>query len=79
MCRRRRHEAEAAFAALADEAPDGEGQPSADSLAVSRLGLIGLGMVPFVGAFAGALDADARGPGDGGPWNAGRSPASAPA
>ncbi|MEU8749836.1 tetratricopeptide repeat protein [Streptomyces chartreusis] len=51
--RERRHEAEAAVAA-----PEPEPQaPSAGSTAVMRAGLVGLGMVPGVGAFAGALDA----------------------
>ncbi|MET9964361.1 tetratricopeptide repeat protein [Streptomyces sp. NPDC006356] len=49
--RERRHEAEAAVAALEPEGP------SAGSTAVMRAGLVGLGMVPGVGAFAGALDA----------------------
>ncbi|MCW7944519.1 hypothetical protein AAW14_21525 [Streptomyces hygroscopicus] len=52
--RERRHEAEAAVATLETE----EEGPSAGSLAVARAGLVGLGMVPGVGAFAGALDAD---------------------
>ncbi|MFJ4472867.1 tetratricopeptide repeat protein [Streptomyces sp. NPDC089424] len=52
--RDRRHEAEAAVAALQSE-PEG---PSAGSLAAARAGLVGLGMVPVVGPFAGALDAD---------------------
>jgi tetratricopeptide (TPR) repeat protein len=51
--RERRHEAEAAVATLEAE-PEG---PSAGSMAVARAGLAGLGMVPGVGAFAGALDA----------------------
>lgn len=50
--RERRHEAEA-LVALDTEA-DG---PSVGSVAVARAGLVGLGMVPGVGAFAGALDA----------------------
>ncbi|MFG1668871.1 tetratricopeptide repeat protein [Streptomyces sp. Y7] len=51
--RERRYEAE--LAALA--APDPEPRaPSAGSMAVARAGLVGLGMVPAVGAFAGALD-----------------------
>lgn len=50
--RERRHEAEAAVAALDPEAA------SAGSLALARAGLVGLGMVPGVGAFAGALDAE---------------------
>ncbi len=51
--RERRYEAEAAVAALRPE-PQG---PSAGTTAVMRAGLVGLGMVPGVGAFAGALDA----------------------
>ncbi|WP_405645290.1 tetratricopeptide repeat protein [Streptomyces sp. NBC_00019] len=53
--RDRRHEAEAIVAAPLDAAPE---QPSAGGMAVARAGLVGLGMVPVVGAFAGALDAD---------------------
>ncbi|MFD7387905.1 tetratricopeptide repeat protein [Streptomyces sp. NPDC059852] len=51
--RERRHEAEAAAAALGTE-PEG---PSAAGTAVMRAGLVGLGMVPGIGPFAGALDA----------------------
>ncbi len=51
--RERRHEAEAAVATLEPEPQ----VPSAGSTAVMRAGLVGLGMVPGVGAFAGALDA----------------------
>ncbi|MFG2886868.1 tetratricopeptide repeat protein [Streptomyces sp. NPDC048297] len=51
--RERRHEAEAAVVALEPE-PEG---PSAGSVAAARAGLVGLGMLPGVGAFAGALDA----------------------
>ncbi|KAB2973306.1 tetratricopeptide repeat protein [Streptomyces sp. SS1-1] len=51
--RERRHEAEAAAAALGPE-PEG---PSAAGTAVMRAGLVGLGMVPGIGPFAGALDA----------------------
>ncbi|MEV5913496.1 tetratricopeptide repeat protein [Streptomyces chartreusis] len=51
--RERRHEAEAVVAALEPEPQ----APSAGSAAVMRAGLVGLGMVPGVGAFAGALDA----------------------
>lgn len=51
--RERRHEAEAAVATLEPEPQ----APSAGSTAVMRAGLVGLGMVPGVGAFAGALDA----------------------
>ncbi|MDX3639666.1 tetratricopeptide repeat protein [Streptomyces sp. MB09-02B] len=56
--RQRRHEAETASAAL-DAGPDAVVQPappSAGSLAATQAGLIGLGMVPVVGAFAGAVD-----------------------
>ncbi|MEV6115120.1 tetratricopeptide repeat protein [Streptomyces sp. NPDC052109] len=52
--RERRHEAEAALALDPEAAP----RPSAASLAAARAGLVGLGMVPVVGPFAGALDAD---------------------
>ncbi|WP_369276221.1 tetratricopeptide repeat protein [Streptomyces sp. R11] len=52
--RERRHEAElAAITAPPSEPP----APSAGSMAVARAGLVGLGMVPGVGAFAGAVDA----------------------
>ncbi|MFJ8534186.1 tetratricopeptide repeat protein [Streptomyces sp. NPDC093591] len=51
--RERRHQAElAAVAALPTEPPG----PSAGSMVVARAGLVGLGMVPGIGAFAGALD-----------------------
>ncbi|MEV6393613.1 tetratricopeptide repeat protein [Streptomyces sp. NPDC051907] len=50
--RQRRHEAEALAAA-----PDGQPQaPSAGGMAAAQAGLIGLGMVPGVGALAGAVD-----------------------
>lgn len=52
--RERRHEAEAAALTTLEAEPEG---PSAGSVAVARAGLVGLGMVPGVGAFAGALDA----------------------
>ncbi len=52
--RERRHEAEAAALATLDTEAEG---PSAGSMAVARAGLVGLGMVPGVGAFAGVLDA----------------------
>jgi tetratricopeptide (TPR) repeat protein len=52
--RERRHEAEAAALTTLEADPEG---PSAASVAVARAGLVGLGMVPGVGAFAGALDA----------------------
>lgn len=57
--RERRHEAElAAVTAPPTEppGPSGPSGPSAGSMAVARAGLVGLGMVPGVGAFAGALD-----------------------
>ncbi|WP_063757743.1 ATP-binding protein [Streptomyces fulvoviolaceus] len=55
--RQRRHEAETASAAL-EVGPDPglPASPSPGSMAVSQAGLIGLGMVPVVGAFAGAID-----------------------
>src|SRR3954453_19941922 len=52
--RARRREAEAAVVATLEAEPEG---PSAGSMAAARAGLAGLGMVPGVGAFAGALDA----------------------
>jgi len=52
--RERRHEAEAVAVTALEPEPEG---PSAGSMAVARAGLVGLGMVPGVGAFAGALDA----------------------
>ncbi|MET7477223.1 tetratricopeptide repeat protein [Streptomyces sp. NPDC005648] len=51
--RERRHEAEATVAVVGPE-PE---EPSAGSVALARAGLVGLGMVPGVGAFAGVLDA----------------------
>ncbi|MEV6169338.1 tetratricopeptide repeat protein [Streptomyces sp. NPDC051954] len=51
--RERRHEAETA--ALVDPEPEG---PSAGGSAIARAGLVGLGLVPGVGAFTGVLDAD---------------------
>ncbi|MFE5919595.1 tetratricopeptide repeat protein [Streptomyces sp. NPDC056468] len=52
--RERRHEAElAAITAPPSEPP----APSAGSMAVARAGLVGLGMVPGVGAFTGMVDA----------------------
>ncbi|WP_369235388.1 AAA family ATPase [Streptomyces sp. R21] len=54
--RERRHEAEAAAIATPEPSQEPDG-PSAGSTAVARAGLVGLGMVPVVGAFAGALDA----------------------
>ncbi|MGW3979153.1 tetratricopeptide repeat protein [Streptomyces mirabilis] len=50
--RERRREAEAI--AVVDAEP---GEPSTAGLVVARAGLVGLGMLPGVGAFAGALDA----------------------
>ncbi|MGW9496117.1 tetratricopeptide repeat protein [Streptomyces prasinus] len=52
--RERLHEAEAAALAALD--PEPEGGPSAGSMAVARAGLAGLGLIPGVGPFAGALD-----------------------
>ncbi|MEU9055737.1 tetratricopeptide repeat protein [Streptomyces sp. NPDC048384] len=52
--RERRHEAE--LAAITAPPPEPPG-PSVGSMAVARAGLVGLGMVPGVGAFAGAVDA----------------------
>ncbi|MFD4525451.1 hypothetical protein ACFWP7_16305 [Streptomyces sp. NPDC058470] len=49
--RERRHEA----AAVGDAGPEG-GEPSAASMAAARAGVVGLALVPVVGAFAGALD-----------------------
>jgi tetratricopeptide (TPR) repeat protein len=51
--RERRYEAELAAITVAPAEPQA---PSAGSMAVARAGLVGLGMVPGVGAFAGALD-----------------------
>ncbi|WP_405584114.1 hypothetical protein [Streptomyces sp. NBC_01092] len=51
--RERRHEAELAAVSVPPTEPPG---PSAGSVAVARASLVGLGMVPGVGAFAGALD-----------------------
>jgi tetratricopeptide (TPR) repeat protein len=52
--RERRHEAESTAIAMLEPEPEG---PSSSSMVVARAGLAGLGMVPGVGAFAGALDA----------------------
>ncbi|GHJ39814.1 tetratricopeptide repeat protein [Streptomyces sp. TS71-3] len=54
--RQKRQEAESL--SLREAAEDGApgGRPSAGSMAVARAGLTGLGLVPVVGAFAGALD-----------------------
>ncbi|WP_224058667.1 tetratricopeptide repeat protein [Streptomyces kanamyceticus] len=51
--RQRAHEAVAA--AAREPGPD---VPSAGSAAMARAGVVGLGMVPVVGAFAGVVDAD---------------------
>ncbi|MFI2509428.1 tetratricopeptide repeat protein [Streptomyces sp. NPDC018972] len=53
--RERRHEAELAALAALDPQPDAGG-PSAGSMALARAGLAGLGLIPGVGAFAGAVD-----------------------
>ncbi|ATL28515.1 tetratricopeptide repeat protein [Streptomyces formicae] len=57
--RERRHEAESAPAvppAGASGAPGAEPAPSAGSMTAARASLVGLGLVPGVGAFAGAVD-----------------------
>lgn len=55
--RQRRYEAEsAASAAEPEQGPTGPTGPTAGSRAVAQAGLIGLGMVPGVGAFAGVVD-----------------------
>ncbi|MEU7114560.1 tetratricopeptide repeat protein [Streptomyces sp. NPDC046182] len=54
--RQRRHEAEAASIASAEAGEEPGGAPSASSTALAQAGLIGAGMVPVVGAFAGAVD-----------------------
>ncbi|WP_369170085.1 tetratricopeptide repeat protein [Streptomyces sp. R28] len=51
--RERRHEAEAAAVAALEPRPQ---TPSAGSMVAARAGLVGLGMVPVVGPFTGALD-----------------------
>ncbi|MEU6301162.1 tetratricopeptide repeat protein [Streptomyces chartreusis] len=51
--RERRYEAELAAVTAPEAEPPA---PSAGSMAVARAGLVGLGMVPAVGAFASALD-----------------------
>ncbi|MDQ0934723.1 ATP-binding protein [Streptomyces turgidiscabies] len=55
--RERRHEAESAVASLESLEPQPEG-PSAGSLTAARIGLVGAGLIPLVGPFAGALPAD---------------------
>ncbi|MEF3118733.1 tetratricopeptide repeat protein [Streptomyces chrestomyceticus] len=52
--RERRHEAEAALAG--PDEPGGEPPPSPGSMIVARAGVAGLGLIPGVGPFAGALD-----------------------
>ncbi|MFF4369950.1 tetratricopeptide repeat protein [Streptomyces sp. NPDC001594] len=55
--RQRRHEADAGMgAAAADPASGGAPAPSPSSVVASQLGLVGLGMIPGVGAFTGAVD-----------------------
>lgn len=60
--RERRHEAESASAAAMFEAagqepgPGGVPAPSIGSMTAARASLVGLGMLPGVGAFAGAVD-----------------------
>ncbi|GAA3085340.1 hypothetical protein GCM10020254_32140 [Streptomyces goshikiensis] len=57
--RQRRHEADAGVAgaaAGADPAAGGAPAPSPSSVIASQLGLVGLGMIPGVGAFTGAVD-----------------------
>ncbi|MEV0989810.1 hypothetical protein [Streptomyces sp. NPDC049949] len=57
--RQRRHEADAGMAtaaAGADAAAGGSPSPSPSSVIASQLGLVGLGMLPGVGAFTGAVD-----------------------
>lgn len=51
--RERWHEAELAALTAPPEEPPG---PTTGSMVVARAGLVGLGMVPGIGAFAGALD-----------------------
>lgn len=53
--RERLHEAELAALAALDPQPDAGG-PSAGSMALARAGLAGLGLIPGVGAFTGAVD-----------------------
>ncbi|MCX5122607.1 ATP-binding protein [Streptomyces sp. NBC_00347] len=57
--RQRRHEADAgvlAAVAGADPAAGGAPPPSPSSVVASQVGLVGLGMIPGVGAFTGAVD-----------------------
>ncbi|MFF2362693.1 tetratricopeptide repeat protein [Streptomyces sp. NPDC058122] len=60
--RQRRHEADASAAAATPATEDGAGlpptpAPSAATVVASQLGLVSLGMIPGVGAFTGAVDA----------------------
>ncbi|MDX3752658.1 tetratricopeptide repeat protein [Streptomyces sp. AK08-02] len=57
--RERRHEAESAVASLEPQ-PEGASAAgaSAGSLTAARIGLVGAGLIPVVGPFAGAFDAD---------------------
>ncbi|MDR3034944.1 MAG: ATP-binding protein, partial [Kitasatospora sp.] len=55
--RQRRHEADAGVVAAGEDRPGAAG-PSPVSVVASRIGLVGAAMVPGVGAFAGALDAN---------------------
>lgn len=59
--RQRRHEADASVAATTpiaenQPAPASQESPSPASVVASKLGLVGLGMIPGVGAFTGAVD-----------------------
>ncbi|GAA2482636.1 tetratricopeptide repeat protein [Streptomyces gobitricini] len=54
--RQRRHEAEAASASVTDPERQEAAAPSASGMAIAQAGLIGAGMLPVVGAFAGAAD-----------------------
>ncbi|QEU93711.1 tetratricopeptide repeat protein [Streptomyces kanamyceticus] len=54
--RERRHEAESAPAGPPAGAQGAEPAPSGGSMTVARASLVGLGLVPGVGAFAGAVD-----------------------
>ncbi|WP_405535123.1 ATP-binding protein [Streptomyces sp. NBC_00075] len=55
--RERRHEAESAVASLEGLEPQ-SGSPSTGSLTAARIGLAGAGLIPVVGSFAAALDAE---------------------
>lgn len=52
--RERRHEAEAALAG--PDEPGGEAPPSPGSMIIARAGVAGLGLIPGVGPFAGAVN-----------------------